>query len=190
MKIEKAVQEDIKEILSILDEAKGSDLSEEERKKQGFVQGKINEDLLLKFIKGLGVYIAKSFGEIAGVVLVSKGGVIKNGPAGELYKSVVDIFPRVNKEQIFLYGPAAIKRSYRGRGILTLLLTHICLTLENDFVLGAAFVEKNNEKSLQIHRHYPMNESGSFIFDEKVYQIFTFNPSEVISFYNTKNNRE
>lgn len=183
IEIIKSGKEDIDDILTLLGEAKGDNLSSEEKAREGFIQGNINRDMILHFQSDPGIFIAKSSDQTAGVAIVSRGEPCKQGPAAELYRTVLNNTPGLTGNELFLYGPVTVKKEYRGQGILTLLLKQVCLELQDDFKLGAAFVDQTNEKSLQIHRHYPMDESGYFYFNEKKYSVFTFAPSSVLRFY-------
>ncbi|MRT05036.1 GNAT family N-acetyltransferase [Ewingella americana] len=182
MEIIKSGHADAQAILQILSESKGENLTPEQRASEGFTQGNMDESLLKTFQDGVGVFICKEQGEIAGVAMTSLGKQAKQGVAQATYNAVVSN-GKVPAEQIFLYGPVSVRWEFRGKGILTQLLVHICETLQHRFALGVAFVDKENQKSLAIHRHYPMTEFDTISLNRREYVIFTFEPSRVLAFY-------
>ena len=184
--IEKSVAADIPEILGILNASKGENLTAKQREEEGFTQGLMDEAMLEKFQAGSGVFVSREAGErgqcIAGVAMTSPGGLAKHGVALKAFQTVLES-GKTTAEKIFLHGPVSVKREFRGQGILTQLLLQICRELRAEFCLGAAFVDKENHKSLQIHRHYPMEEAGEFELNGRQYVIFTFEPRRVLAFY-------
>lgn len=170
-------------ILALLAEARGDDLSDDERARQGFIQGQIDEPMLARFQAGSGVFIARDGETLAGVCMTSMQGAVDGGPPAETITAVAQAMPEVSPYLLFLYGPAAVDRRYQGQGLLTQLLVEVCTALQDQFELGAVFVERTNQKSLAIHRHYPMEESTDFTFKERSYVVFTFSPKQVVSHY-------
>jgi hypothetical protein len=170
-------------ILKLIREARGDDLTDNERAQQGFIQGNFDESLLERFQNDLGIFIARDETNLAGFAMASRPGIVSGGPPAKTINAVLKSLPDIQKEQLFLYGPAAVARQYRGEGILTKLLTNICAILKNRFTQGAAFVERANQKSLAIHRHYPMSETTSFTFKDRPFAVFTFSPKEVLRHY-------
>ncbi|MGP9436956.1 hypothetical protein ACT3RR_16135 [Ewingella sp. AOP8-B2-18] len=189
MEIIKSGHADVQEILHILSESKGENLSSEQRANEGFTQGNMDESLLKTFQDGVGVFVCKEQVDgqpvIAGVAMTSLGKLAKHGVAQATYNAVVSN-GKVPADQIFLYGPVSVRREFRGKGILTQLLVHICETLQHRFALGVAFVDKENQKSLAIHRHYPMTEFDTISMNRREYVIFTFEPRRVLSFYKNR----
>ncbi|CAM3869832.1 hypothetical protein RABR111495_16350 [Rahnella bruchi] len=184
MDITRSDSSDIQQILSILNASKGDNLTAEQRETEGFTQGTLAAEKLAAIQSESGIFVSRDAGNslISGLAMTSPGGVAKNGPALAAYQKVRESGV-AKAEKIFLYGPVSVRKGYRGKGILTQLLLHICRTLQADFALGVAFVDKENHKSLLIHRHYPMTESGEFTLNGRDYVIFTFAPRAVLAFY-------
>lgn len=189
MKITQSGSAEVQEILQILSESKGDNLTAEQRAEQGFTQGSMDETMLKAFQAGTGVFVCKEEVEgkevIAGVAMTTLGKLAKHGVAQACYNAVVDS-GEATPEQIFLYGPVSIRQAFRGKGILTQLLIHICQTLQDEFTLGVAFVDEENQKSLAVHRHYPMTEFGNITINDRQYTLFTFEPRTVLSFYQNR----
>lgn len=170
-------------ILRLMNEARGDDLSGDERAKRGFVQGQMDEALLALFQSGPGVFVARDGSTLAGFCMTSVSGMAGGGPPAETINVIVRAMPEIPLDQIFLYGPVAVDRRYQGQGLLTRLLIHVCTKLRTQFQLGALFIEHTNQKSLAIHRHYPMDESIIFTFNDRSYTVFTFVPDNVVNHY-------
>lgn len=174
-------------VLELLAEARGDDLSDTERARQGFVQGQMDASILARFQAGSGVFVARDGNTLAGVAMTSLPGMVDGGPPGQTVAAVAEARPDVPRNRFFLYGPLAVDRRYQGQGLLTRLLIHVCGTLQSRFELGAAFVELANQKSLAIHRHYPMIESAGFSVKNRTYAVFTFAPGQVLAHYSSQN---
>lgn len=175
-------------ILALLAEARGDDLNDAERARQGFVQGQMDASILARFQAGSGVFVAREGPTLAGVAMTSLPGMVEHGPPGRTAAVMARTYPDVPRDRMFLYGPLAIDRRYQGRGLLTQMLIHVCDALGERFDRGGAFVETANQKSLAIHHHYPMAESAQFTINERDYAVFTFAPKQVLAYYNSRAN--
>jgi GNAT superfamily N-acetyltransferase len=189
MNISKSDSSDAREILQMLGESKGENLTPQQRAEEGFTQGSMDEAMLKNFQAGSGVFVSKAQASdntvITGVAMTVPGRLAKHGTAQAAYNIVLES-GQVTADQIFLYGPVTVRQAFRGKGILTQLLIHICQALKDQYSLGIAFVDKENHKSLLIHRHYPMKEPGSFELNGRSYAIFTFAPATVLAFYQNR----
>lgn len=183
IEIERSDANDRAEILALMIQARGDDLSDDERARRGFVQGQMNEAMLSEFQSGTGVFVARDGAALVGFCMTSIPGMAKGGPPRELVRAVTEALPEVSLDKIFLYGPVAVDRRYQGQGILTRLLLHACTELRARFELGALFVENSNRKSLAVHRHYRMDERAVFVFNDRQYVAFTFAPDVVVKSY-------
>lgn len=166
-------------ILELFAEARGNDLSDEERSRRGFVQGRMDETMLARLQADIGVYVARDGSQIAGLCVASSPGTVQEGPPAEMVKAMHAARPAQPLEKTFLYGPVAVARRYQGKGVLSLLLTHLCAELRGRYELGVTFVEAANHKSLAVHRHFGMKETTTFLFQGRTYIVFTFSPGEL-----------
>lgn len=165
--------QDREAILALMAASRGDGLSAEERAERGFVQGRMDADVLARFEAGTGVFLAEEDGGLAGFAMTSEPGAVTSGPP----RLAVDALGE-GHGRLFLYGPAAVDPRFQGRGVLTLLLTSLSRELRDRFDFGVAFVEAANAKSLAVHRHYGMTEAATFVFDDRDYFVFTFSPAE------------
>ncbi len=170
-------------ILGLMDEARGLDLSDDERAQAGFVQGAMDESLLARLQSGPGVFVARDGSALAGFCITSTLEMVASGPPAEMIKALLQAMPELPLDQLFLYGPVAVSRRHQGQGVLTRLLFRVSTELRSRFALGALFVEHANQKSLAVHRHYPMTESAAFMFKDRAYIVFTFSPGDVVDHY-------
>ncbi len=183
IRISKSERCDSAGIFKLLEESRGDNLTEEERAKQGFIQGKMSEEMITQFQDDLGVFVAKDDDDIVGVAFASRAGLVKQGPplllVETLFKERVDL----TTENLFLYGPVVVRADYKGKGILTRLLTFLCSELHHEFKNGTAFVEEVNQLSLNIHRHYFEKDVTSFMYDNRKYYIFLLDPKTLLQKY-------
>ncbi|MDH6676686.1 GNAT superfamily N-acetyltransferase [Rhodococcus sp. LBL1] len=166
---------DCASILELMAASRGDGLSAEERAERGFVQGRMDDKVLVRFEEGTGVFVAEEDGDLAGFAMTSEPAAVASGPP----RLALDALRGSHTSGgLFLYGPAAVDRRFQGRGVLTLLLTELSRALRGRFDTGVAFVEAANAKSLEVHRHYGMDEVATFVFDGRDYFVFTFSPAE------------
>lgn len=164
-------------ILALMDEARGTGLSDEERARRGFVQGRLTDELLDRFETGPGIFVADAAGELAGFAITSEpGGLPPRHPAAAAVAAVTEAADGRDLGRLFLYGPVAVDERFQGRGVLTQLLRTLSHALADDFDLAVAFVETANERSLAVHRHYGMTEAARFEMGGRTYVAFTFSP--------------
>lgn len=183
IKISKSERSDLASIVKLLEESRGDNLTEEERAKQGFIQGKMSEEMITQFQDDLGVFVAKDDDDIVGVAFASRVGLIKQGPPHLLVETLFEECVDLTAENMFLYGPVVVRADYKGKGILTRLLSSLCSELHHKFQKGAAFVEEANQLSLNIHRHYFEKEVTSFMYDNRKYYIFLLDPKTLLQKY-------
>jgi len=183
IKIARSEEKDNPQILSLLDKAKGDNLTEEEKAQSGFIQGTIDKDLLIKFQNDLGVYVAKELDKITAVAFISRVGTTGEGPIVEASRVVLEKCKDLSASEIFQYGPVIVKPEYKGKGLLTKLLLFLCLEPGKNFKKGLAFVEEANQLSLKIHRHYFQKEFGTFYYKDRKYYIFLFDPEMLLEKY-------
>lgn len=177
--LHRAGADDRPAILRLMDEARGEHLNDEERAQQGFVQGQMDESTLARIQAGPGVFVACDGPILAGFAMTSTASAAGSGLAVETAKVAAKVVPELSLDKIFLYGPVVVDRRYQGQGLLTRLLVHVCIELRAQFSLGALFIDRANQKSLAIHRHYPMDERASFEFKKRSYVVFTFSPAKI-----------
>lgn len=173
-KIRRSQPRDRKAILNLMAEARGDGLTADEKSRQGFVQGDMNEDILKRLEDGPGIFIAEKDGELAGFVMTAeKHQVAHNRPAIRALAEAEGEAPHLGR---FLYGPTVVAKDYQGQGLLSGLLEALCTHLITAFDQGVAFVEMTNKKSLSVHRHYGMTELPVFEIDGRQYIPFVFSP--------------
>lgn len=176
-------ENDKQEISDLLKGAVGDGLTAEQRAKNGFVQGAMDDELLTKFQQGLGVYIVKVNDKTIAAAFTSKIGITAKGPIVEAAQSILNKFKDLTSDDIFQYGPVVVSPDYKGKGVLTQMLLFLCATMGKDFKKGMAFVEEANQLSLDIHHHYFGEEETTFIYNERKYYVFLFDPQFLLQKY-------
>lgn len=182
--IVKTTAADQNQILSLLNSAKGEGLSTAERAKSGFVQGRMDADLVTKFQADLGVYAVKDNENLIAVAFASRVGITDKGPIVLASEQVLQKMDTLKASDIFQYGPVVVASQYKGKGLLTALLLHLCSLFQNDFKKGLAFVEEANALSMNIHTHYFGEPFDTFRFQDRKYYTFLFDPKVLLEKYN------
>lgn len=164
-------------ILDLLAGARGDDLTATERAERGFVQGRIDDELLSRFQEGTGVFVAEEACELVGVAVTFEPDTVATGPPKQAADAAGEALR--GNSRFFLYGPAAVAPGFQQRGALSGMLTTLSASLVDGFDAGVAFVEVDNAKSLAVHRHYGMTELTSFEYNNRDYRVFSFSPGEL-----------
>lgn len=183
LEVSKSTEEDQNAILTLLEKSKGLNLSKEERAKQGFVQGVMDKGLLTAFQNGLGVYIIKENQKVIAFAFASKAGIMEKGPIVEAMNVVRNELEGLSTSNIFLYGPVAVEAAFKGLGLLTKMLVRICTDVSKDFEWGLAFVDAENLLSTSIHEHYFGEATATFLYDNRKYFAYLFDPKVIIANY-------
>lgn len=167
--------EDRRQIIDMMDEARGENLTEEQRAERGWVQGRMNDELLAEFEAGTGVIVAEDTtnGRVAAFCVTSRPQVGDPGARGALVGHMESAHPDARWA---MYGPVVIDPDCQGRGLMRRLLTRMADVLTG-YDLGAAFVDTGNSRSMQVHRHYPFTEDGTYEFEGREIMVFTFSPA-------------
>lgn len=163
-------------ILELLTGARGDDLTSAERAEHGFVQGRMDDEMLARFQDGTGVFVAEEASQLTGVAVTFEPEAVATGPPKQAADAARTALGQHSR--FFLYGPAAVASGFQQRGVLSALLTTLSRSLTDGFDVGVAFVEAENEKSLAVHRHYGMTELTSFEYNNRDYRVFSFSPGE------------
>ena len=158
-----------------MDAARGVGLAEKERAEQGFVQGVMDESALAALQDGTGIFVAESDGVLAGFAITCAPDGTGNAAALAALEAVRDELADPAPE-LFLYGPTVVSPDFRGRGVLTALLTALSTDLAPRFDVGVAMVDGANAKSLAVHEHYGMRRTKQYEVNGRTYFAFSFEP--------------
>lgn len=163
-------------ILALMRRMRGTGLSAEERAREGFIQGRMDDEMLAGMQAGTGVFVAEVDGDLTGFAVTFTPDMAVSGPPQRLIETL-DEQPQQSRIRRFLYGPAGVDPRFRGHGILRALLGAIGREFVGRFDQGVLFVEEANEKSLAVHRHYGMHTIGDFTFRDRPYVVMSFDPA-------------
>lgn len=181
--IVKTTAADLDSILELLNGAKGEGLSAEERAKSGFVQGRMDAEIVTAFQGDLGVYAVKEKDNLLAVAFASRVGITEKGPIVLAAQQVLQKTDTLKATDIFQYGPVVVDPKNKGKGLLTDLLLHLCDLFYKDFKKGLAFVEEANTLSMNIHTHYFGEPFDTFMFQDRKYYTFLFDPKALLEKY-------
>lgn len=151
-------------------------LSEEERARQGFVQGALDEDALRAMAEGGGLLVADDDGEIAGLLgLVRAESVPGSPPVRALLEAQDELMWRgrpLGAVRWLLYGPVVVGAAYRGRGIARGLFNTALEAASGRAEVMVAFIEMTNRASWTVHVDgLGMTPLGEFDLDGRAYGV-------------------
>lgn len=172
--LRRSLPADREAILALMSAARGDALSDAERSEQGFVQGLMDDAILRRLESGPGIFVAAEAesGRLAGFAMTCQPHTVAhNPPAARAVELAAGRRPDARR---FVYGPTAVDLLFRGQGLLTMLLRHLCQELGNSYDEGVAFVDHANGKSLAIHTHYGMTALPPFVLGGHTYTPFIF----------------
>ena len=161
-----------------MDSARGDGLSEAERASQGFVQGTMGLETLAALQDGTGIFVAVEDDVIAGFAVTCEPEGTTNAAARAAVATVASESQDPGL-RLLLYGPTVVDPRFRGRGILSRLLTGLSSALTERFDLGVAMVDSGNAKSLAVHEHYGMARTAPYVAGEREYVAFSFSLEEM-----------
>jgi ribosomal protein S18 acetylase RimI-like enzyme len=162
-------------VLDLLERARGTGVSAQERTEQGFIQGRWDVIKVAELELGTGIFLAEEDGALAGIVVTSSGsGVVDEGPPRLTMDAVLASGIDTDAAGILFYGPITVAPEFRGRGVSRALLSAVARDLSERYRYAALFVEHSNHRSMTLHRHFGMREQAEFTFQDRTYTAFTF----------------
>ncbi|WP_327254275.1 GNAT family N-acetyltransferase [Streptomyces sp. NBC_01244] len=152
-------------------------LSEEERSRQGFVQGALDEDALRAMAEAGGLLVADDGGEIAGMLGLVRAESVPGPPPPVLallraQDSLLWHGRPLGAVRWLLYGPVVVAAAYRGRGIARGLFTTALKAATGRAEVMVAFIELTNRASWTVHVDgLGMTPLGEFDLDGRAYGV-------------------
>jgi ribosomal protein S18 acetylase RimI-like enzyme len=150
-----------------------SNLSEEERKAEGFVSAEYNMDMLLKMHKHSPSIVAKYKEEVVGYALVVPKTFQGNHCLLDDLFETVNTLTYQNKalkdSKYVLCGQLCIEKLYRGQGLVPKLYGTFAHELKNEFDYIITDVASENPRSLKAHK-----KAGFEVIDSKHYDGVTW----------------
>ncbi|MFD6887087.1 GNAT family N-acetyltransferase [Streptomyces sp. NPDC059957] len=152
-------------------------LSEEERARQGFVQGALDEDALRAMAEGGGLLVADEGGEIAGLLGLVRAESVPGAPppVRALLGAQDELLWRgrpLGAVRWLLYGPVVVGAAHRGRGIARGLFNAALEAASGRAEVMVAFIEMTNRVSWTVHVDgLGMTPLGEFVVDGRTYGV-------------------
>ncbi|MCX5405512.1 GNAT family N-acetyltransferase [Streptomyces sp. NBC_00335] len=152
-------------------------LSAEERARQGFVQGALDEDALRAMAVGGGLLVADDGGAIAGLLGLVRAESVPGPPppVRALLGAKDELLWRgrpLGAARWLLYGPVVVAAAYRGRGIARGLFDAGLKAASGRAEVMVAFIEMSNRASWTVHVDgLGMTPLGEFELGDRVYGV-------------------
>jgi hypothetical protein len=178
MLIRQAVPGDYPAILALQAQNTPEQLSPQQRQ-QGFIVSQMNEKQLASINSGLGILIATEEEQLAGFVCLMPTNAQPRPPVVDamLHTLATQRFQDrvLNQQRVFLYGPVCLSAEWRGKGVLRQLFNAVKSRTQQDFDVGALFVNEDNPHSLAAHvAGLGMTALTTFHCNNQSYQLVVF----------------
>jgi len=165
-------------MIDLIDRNRAEAIPAEERGTRGFVQGHWNVDVLDQLSTAPGIFLAEVDGSPAGFAVTSAAGAIPTGPAGRTNELAAAAFP---KTAFFLYGPVVVEDTFRRRGVLQALVSHLGQQLNDLYAAVIAFVEVSNQASMAAHTRVGFETFACFEHDGRSFQALSLALAESVT---------
>lgn len=153
-------------------------LSPEQRRRNGFVQGRMTPEALLERVRENDAYVAEIGGEIAGVALTHPLSRFESADPGAPMTPpahAVAAARRIGLEAPLLYGPAVVKDTFRGRGVARALTEKVFEAARGSgYRSMLAFMEEENVPSITAHERLGWQRIGDFTFQGRPYRAVSY----------------
>lgn len=178
MLIRQAVPGDFPAILALQAQNTPEHLSAQQRQ-QGFIVSQMNQQQLASINSGLGILIATEDQQLAGFVCLMPTDAQPRPPVVDamLQTLTTQQFQgqALAQRRVFLYGPVCLSAEWRGKGLLRQLFAAVKARTQQDFDIGALFVNEDNPHSLAAHvAGLGMTALTTFHCNSQDYQLVVF----------------
>jgi len=152
-------------------------LTEQERTKQGFVQGGLNADALRSMAEAKSLLVADDGGHLAGLLgLASPENLPSPPPPVQALLDAQDSLEwqgrPLRSASFLLYGPVVVAAAYRGKGVARGLFTAALQTASGRADVMVAFIELTNHTSWRVHVDgFGMTSLGKFTIGDRAYGV-------------------
>ncbi|WP_260516012.1 GNAT family N-acetyltransferase [Serratia fonticola] len=178
MLIRQAVPGDYPAILALQAQNTPDHLTPQQRQ-QGFIVSQMNEQQLANINHGLGILVVTEDEQLAGFVCLMPTDTQPRPPVVDamLHTLAMQRFQdqALDQQRVFLYGPVCLSAEWRGKGVLRQLLAAVKARTQQDFDVGALFVDEDNLHSLAAHvAGLGMTALTTFHCNNQSYQLVVF----------------
>lgn len=152
-------------------------LTERQRARQGFVQGKFDEGVLREMTAAGDLLVAAEEGRVAGVLAVSAAEPLAG--ASPAVRGLLDAQGVLRWEgrplgevRWLLYGPVVVDSGFRGRGVARGLFARAVREAAGRAEALVAFIEAGNRASWRVHvEGFGMRPLGEFTASGRIYGV-------------------
>ncbi|MET9894323.1 GNAT family N-acetyltransferase [Streptomyces sp. NPDC006465] len=152
-------------------------LTEQERAKQGFVQGGLDADTLRSMAEDGSLLVADDDGRLAGLLgLACPENVPSPPPPIQALLDAQDSLEwqgrPLRSTRFLLYGPVVVAATYRGKGVARGLFTAALQAASGRADVMVAFIELANQASWRVHVDgFGMTPLGKFAIGHRAYGV-------------------
>ncbi|AWB81494.1 hypothetical protein C3B44_03270 [Corynebacterium yudongzhengii] len=167
----RATEADSEALSALLNASHADNLTADERRTAGFVQGDFSPYALRRFLAGPASVVAVAPGADAALLgcALTSTSPATTGPAAELDRFCAE---HLADRRWVAYGPVAVAANQRGRGITRGMLGMVKhLLSQQGFNCAVAFIDERNQHSLAVHEHLGFAREGSFDYGGHRYQV-------------------
>ncbi|MEW2621502.1 GNAT family N-acetyltransferase [Streptomyces sp. NPDC048106] len=151
-------------------------LTEEERAKQGFVQGDLDAGALRSMAEDGSLLVADDEGRLAGLLGLTSP---ENTPKPPPVQALLDARDSLEWQgrplratPFLLYGPVVVAAAYRGKGVARGLFTAALRAASGRADVMVAFIELANRTSWRVHVDgFGMVPLGGFTIGDRAYGV-------------------
>lgn len=177
MEVRRLREADLAHIVALQD-ANLHDALPPAQRSDGFLSARFDATQFSAMDRDIAVVVAADAQGIVGYVCASS--VASNRDIA-LPATMIGTFPRTDflgrslaAQRSFIYGPACIAHSHRGRGVLRALYDRLRDELVGDYDAGVLFIAKSNGRSIAAHHKLGCTIVGEFRHDDKAYWTLAF----------------
>lgn len=168
-KLRPLTHEDIAWVSALFQANARDNLTEEQRRTGGFVQGKLDADMIAGRIDGPASVVTLINGRGVGAILTASADEYTQGPPA----LAVAAAKEAGLSDFYLYGPGVVAKEYRGQGILRALkdesIRRAAETGKYRWAVG--FVEHANQPSMIAHEKTGWQSVATFSFKDRNYDV-------------------
>lgn len=141
-------------------------LTVEQQRSGGFVQGRIDAAMIAGRVAGPASVVALADGVGIGVVLTAGADEFRQGPPG----LAVEAAREAGLTDFFLYGPGVVDAGHRGQGVLRAMKDEV-IRLATGYRWAVGFVEHTNAASMAAHEKTGWQSAATFDFKGRPYEV-------------------
>jgi GNAT superfamily N-acetyltransferase len=162
-------RDDIDWVTALFQANARDNLTEEQRRNGGFVQGKLDAEMIAGRIDGPASVVTLIDGRGVGAILTASADEYTQGPPA----LAVAAAKEAGLTDFYLYGPGVVAQECRGQGILRALKDESIriASQAGKYRWAVGFVEHSNQPSMIAHEKTGWQSVATFSFKDRTYDV-------------------